>query len=47
MEIFYKKTPHESEISWNFPCPRAIHQNGQILIFEVPYKYTKNSLRGC
>ncbi len=43
----FLKNPHEREISWNLPCPRAIHLNGQILIFQVPYKYTKNSLRGC
>jgi hypothetical protein len=26
---------------------QSIHRNGQIPIFEMPYKYIKNSLRGC
>jgi len=47
MEIFWNKNLHEVEITWNFPHPRAIHHNGQIPIFEVPYKYTKNSFQGC
>jgi len=39
------KNPHDGEIPWNFSCPRAIHYNGQIPIFEVPYKYIKNFLQ--
>jgi len=43
MKIFREKTL----VKGNFPRPWAIHRSDQIPIFEVPYKYTKNSLRGC
>jgi hypothetical protein len=42
LEIFQEKNSYEGEISRNFPCLRAIHHNGQISIFQVSYKYTKN-----
>jgi hypothetical protein len=42
LRIFQEKTLMSGEISWTFPCLRAIHSNDQIFIFEMSYKYNKN-----
>jgi len=47
MEIFWKETLMKVKFHGIFPALRQIHHNGQIFIFEMPYKYIKNYVWNC